>query len=75
MESELRQSFCFLTASRSYLQQHSSSYLQKPEHRNHHFHNGLAKDLEAVIEFYDERFGIGFTEQEKADLIAFLETL
>ena len=40
-----------------------------------YFHNGFAKDLEAVIDFYDERFGIGFTEQEKADLLAFLKTL
>ena len=40
-----------------------------------YFHNGFAKDLKAVIEFYDERFAIGFTEQEKADLLAFLMTL
>jgi hypothetical protein len=40
-----------------------------------YFHNGFAKDLKAVIEFYDERFSIGFTEQEKADLLAFLLTL
>jgi cytochrome c peroxidase len=40
-----------------------------------YFHNGFAKDLKAVIDFYDERFGIGFTEQEKTDLLAFLRTL
>jgi cytochrome c peroxidase len=40
-----------------------------------YFHDGSAKDLRAVIEFYDQRFGIGFTEQEKADLLAFLRTL
>ncbi len=40
-----------------------------------YFHNGSAKDLPAVIDFYDQRFGIGFTEQEKADLLAFLRTL
>jgi cytochrome c peroxidase len=40
-----------------------------------YFHNGSAADLQAVIDFYDERFGIGFTAQEKADLIAFLRTL
>jgi len=39
------------------------------------FHDGSAKDFRAVIEFYDTRFGIGFTEQEKSDLIAFLRTL
>ncbi len=40
-----------------------------------YFHDGSAKDLEKVIDFYDQRFGIGFTEQEKSDLIAFLRTL
>ena len=40
-----------------------------------YFHNGSAKDLQAVVDFYDTRFGIGFTDQEKKDLIAFLRTL
>jgi cytochrome c peroxidase len=40
-----------------------------------YFHNGSAKTLEEVVEFYDSRFGIGFTSQEKADLAAFLRTL
>lgn len=40
-----------------------------------YFHNGSARDLGAAVDFYDERFRIGFTEDEKADLIAFLRTL
>lgn len=40
-----------------------------------YFHNGFAKDLPAVVDFYDQRFGIGFTQQEKDDLVAFLKTL
>ncbi len=32
-------------------------------------------DLIAVIDFYNERFGIGLTEVEKADLAAFLGAL
>jgi len=28
-----------------------------------------------VVDFYDERFAIGFTKAEKADLIAFLRSL
>jgi hypothetical protein len=40
-----------------------------------YFHNGSAKDLEAVVEFYDSRFGIGLTQQEKDDLVAFLRAL
>jgi cytochrome c peroxidase len=40
-----------------------------------YFHNGLAPDLNKVIEFYDTRFSIGFTDKEKADLVAFLSAL
>jgi cytochrome c peroxidase len=40
-----------------------------------YFHNGAASDLRAVVDFYDQRFAIGFTEDEKADLVAFLRTL
>jgi cytochrome c peroxidase len=37
-----------------------------------YFHNGSAPDLRAVVDFYDTRFGVGFTTAEKADLVAFL---
>jgi cytochrome c peroxidase len=40
-----------------------------------YFHNGSAATLADVIVFYDMRFNIGFTSQEKTDLIAFLNTL
>ncbi len=40
-----------------------------------YFHDGSAKDLKAVINFYDQRFKIRLTEKEKADLVAFLATL
>lgn len=40
-----------------------------------YFHNGSAATLEDVVDFYDTRFSIGFTAQEKADLVAFLRTL
>lgn len=52
--------------------------------RSPYFHNGSAQDLAAVVEFYDrggdfdhpnksvEVAPIGFTAQEKADLLAFL---
>lgn len=40
-----------------------------------YFHNGSAPDLAAVVDFYNQRFGIGFTQQEKDDLVAFLRTL
>ena len=40
-----------------------------------YFHNGSAATLEEAVEFYDTRFNIGLTAQEKADLVAFLRAL
>lgn len=40
-----------------------------------YFHNGSAASLEDAIRFYDERFNIGLTPQEKSDLLAFLGAL
>jgi len=40
-----------------------------------YFHNGAAATLPEVVEFYDQRFGIGLTAQQKADLVAFLNAL
>ena len=40
-----------------------------------YFHNGLAKDLDAAVDFYNERFGLGLTDAEHDDLVAFLLTL
>jgi hypothetical protein len=40
-----------------------------------YFHNGLAEDLEGVVDFYDQRFHIGFTRQQRSDLAAFLRAL
>jgi cytochrome c peroxidase len=40
-----------------------------------YFHNGFAADLRDVVAFYDQRFSVGFTESEKADLVAFLRSL
>jgi cytochrome c peroxidase len=40
-----------------------------------YFHNGSAATLEEAVEFYDTRFHLALTEQEKQDLVAFLRTL
>jgi cytochrome c peroxidase len=40
-----------------------------------YFHNGFAADFDAVLDFYNQRFGIGLTPQERADLAAFLRSL
>jgi cytochrome c peroxidase len=40
-----------------------------------YFHNGSAATLLDVVNFYDQRFGIGFTSRQKSDLINFLNSL
>ena len=40
-----------------------------------YFHDGSAANFDEVIDFYNTRFNIGFTKQEKEDLIAFLNAL
>ena len=40
-----------------------------------YFYNGFAKDLWAVVNFYNDRFHINLTKQEKSDLVAFLGSL
>jgi hypothetical protein len=40
-----------------------------------YFHDGAAPDLASVVHFYDGRFGIGLTEAEVSDLVAFLGAL
>jgi len=40
-----------------------------------YFHNGSAATLSDVVEFYNQRFGIGLTAAQKADLVAFLNAL
>jgi cytochrome c peroxidase len=40
-----------------------------------YFHNGSAQSLGDVVDFYNRRFNIGLTAQEKSDLIAFLKAL
>jgi hypothetical protein len=40
-----------------------------------YFVNGSARTLRELVDFYDRRFNIRFTEQEKADLVNFLGVL
>ncbi len=40
-----------------------------------YFHNGSAATLEDVVNFYDQRFNIGLSERDKADLVHFLQAL
>lgn len=40
-----------------------------------YFHNGAAATLDNAVEFYNQRFNLGLTPQQKSDLVAFLQTL
>jgi len=40
-----------------------------------YFHDGSAHDLAAVVEHYDQRFSLGLTAEQKADLVEYLKTL
>jgi cytochrome c peroxidase len=40
-----------------------------------YFHNGAAATLRDVVEFYDRRFNLGLSTQDKEDLAAFLRSL
>jgi cytochrome c peroxidase len=40
-----------------------------------YFHNGAARDLDELVNFYNQRFQMNLTEQEKTQLIAFLNSL
>jgi hypothetical protein len=40
-----------------------------------YFSNGSAATLRELVDFYDRRYDIGYSEQEKRDLVAFLSAL
>jgi len=40
-----------------------------------YFANGSAANLRELVDFYDRRFNIQYTEQEKQDLVNFLSVL
>lgn len=40
-----------------------------------YFSNGSAKSLRELVDFYDRRFNIGFSDQEREDLVNFLSVL
>lgn len=43
--------------------------------RDPYFHNGAAATPNNAVEFYNQRFNLSLTPQQKADLVAFLQTL
>ncbi|MGC1520697.1 MAG: hypothetical protein WA803_04070 [Steroidobacteraceae bacterium] len=40
-----------------------------------YFHNGAAANLDEIVNFYNQRFQMNLTEEQKEDLVAFLNSL
>ncbi|ABP64264.1 hypothetical protein Saro_3404 (plasmid) [Novosphingobium aromaticivorans DSM 12444] len=40
-----------------------------------YFSNGLARDLRGIVDYYERRYSIGYTEQEKQDLVNLMSVL
>jgi cytochrome c peroxidase len=64
-----------ITGKCSDLGQQTVPQLRALSARAPYFHDGSAPDIGAVLDFYDQRFNINFTVQEKTDLVNFLSAL
>jgi mono/diheme cytochrome c family protein len=62
-------------ASRSATKQYRTTPLRSLLLHPPYFHNGTAETLEAVVELYDTRKGLGLTAEQKADLVEYLKSL
>lgn len=40
-----------------------------------YFSNGVARDIRGIVDYYDRRYAIGFSEQEKTDLVNLMRAL
>lgn len=64
-----------LYASRSVTKKYRTTPLRGLLRNAPYFHDGSAADLMAVVNHYDQTFGLGLTDQQKIDLVEFLKTL
>jgi hypothetical protein len=62
-------------ASRSATKRYRTTPLRGLWQHPPYFHDGSAPDLPAVVEHYDQRFGLDLTERQKSDLVEYLKTL
>ena len=62
-------------AARTATMQYRTTPLRGLVHHAPYFHDGSAKDLLAVVDHYDQLFGLHLTPAQKADLVEFLKTL
>ena len=52
-----------------------NAVFMNPANRGKYFHDGRFATLLDVVNFYDVRFTLGLTPQEKADLVEYLKSL
>jgi mono/diheme cytochrome c family protein len=62
-------------ASRSATKQYRTTPLRGLLRHPPYFHNGIAATLNAVVELYDTKKGLGLTTEQKADLVEYLKSL
>lgn len=62
-------------ASRSATKMYRTAPLRGVWQHPPYFHNGIAATLDAVVELYDTRKGLGLTAEQKADLVQYLKSL
>jgi hypothetical protein len=62
-------------AARSATKSYRTTPLRALQRHPPYFHNGIAPTLEAVVELYDSRQGLGLTAEQKADLVQYLKSL
>jgi len=62
-------------ALRSATKQYRTTPLRGLLHHPPYFHDGSAADLRAVVEQYDEHFGLNLTDDQKSDLVEYLKSL
>ena len=62
-------------AQRSATRQYRTTPLRGLLQHAPYFHDGSAPDLPAVVDHYDQRFSLGLTAEQKADLVEYLKTL
>jgi mono/diheme cytochrome c family protein len=62
-------------ASRSATNQYRTTPLRALLRHPPYFHNGIAATLDAVVELYDTRKGLGLTAEQKSDLVEYLKSL
>jgi cytochrome c peroxidase len=62
-------------AERSATRQYRTTPLRGLLQHAPYFHDGSAPDLPAVVDHYEQRFSLGLTAEQKADLVEYLKTL